>query len=119
MNYIIKSALYLILFACYSTIYANVPDGLWFWGEYPEGTILSDWLTAIWVLSFIQSLLLKLVLPVILIGSSLYIAYELFTAEGDESKMKKAWKSVTFAAIGLVSIAVSYAFVSVLSRISL
>jgi hypothetical protein len=43
--------------------------------------------------------LLKALLPVVLIGASIYIAYELFTAEGDEAKMKKAWKSVAYSAI--------------------
>ena len=62
---------------------------------------------------------MKVVLPIVVVGGSLYIAYELFTADGDETKMKRAWKSVTFTAIGLVCIAVSYAFVSVVSRISL
>lgn len=62
---------------------------------------------------------MKVLLPIVVVGGSLYVAYELFTADGDETKMKRAWKSVAFTAVGLVSIAVSYAFVSVLSRISL
>jgi hypothetical protein len=45
----------------------------------------------------IVSILLKIVLPIIVIGVALYSAYELFTAEGDESKMKRAWKSFTFS----------------------
>jgi hypothetical protein len=71
------------------------------------------------VLSFIQWVLLKLVLPVVVIWGSLYIAYELFTADGDETKMKKAWKGLTFTAVGLVCIAVSYAFVTIVSSLSL
>jgi hypothetical protein len=62
--------------------------------------------------------LLKVVLPIIVVGWGLYIAYELFGADGDETKMKKAWKSITYAAVGLICIAVSYAFVSIVSRIS-
>ena len=88
--------------------------------DYPIGTILNDdSLELIGILTIIQWVLLKVVLPIVVIGGSLYIAYELFTAEGDETKMKRAWKSVTFTAIGIVCIAVSYAFVSVVSRISL
>ncbi len=58
-------------------------------------------------------------MPVIIIGAMLYIAYELLTADGDEAKMKKAWKSLTFSAIALVIVAVSYALVSIISRIAL
>lgn len=80
---------------------------------------MADGLTLTGVLSLIQSILLKVALPIVIIGGSLYIAYELFTAEGDETKMKRAWKSLTFSAIGLICIAVSYAFVTVISGLSL
>jgi hypothetical protein len=99
---------------------AAEPPSLKVKGEYPTGTILNnDSLGLIGILSLIQWILLKVVLPIVVVGGSLYIAYELFTAEGDETKMKRAWKSVTFTAIGIVCIAVSYAFVSIVSRISL
>jgi hypothetical protein len=52
------------------------------------------------------------------VGASLYIAYELFSAEGDETKLKKAWKSVAYTAIALISIALSYAIVSIISGLS-
>jgi hypothetical protein len=71
------------------------------------------------VLSFIEWILLRVVLPLVIIGSALYIAYELFTADGSEERLKKAWKSVTFASIGIVSIAFAYAIVSLASRLSL
>jgi len=58
-------------------------------------------------------------MPVIIIGVSLYIAYQLFTADGDETQMKKAWKSLTFSSIALVVVAVSYALVAIISRIAL
>jgi uncharacterized membrane-anchored protein len=58
------------------------------------------------------------VLPIIVVGASLYIAYELFTAEGDESKMKKAWKSIAYTAVALIAIALSYGVVSIISRLS-
>jgi hypothetical protein len=51
------------------------------------------------VLSFVEEILLKVALPLIIIGTGLYVAYELFTAEGSEEKLKKAWKSVTFGSI--------------------
>lgn len=97
---------------------APVPPDIWFQQDYPEGTLIKGEMDIIMVLSLIQSILLKVILPIVLIGGSLYIAYELFTAEGDETKMKKAWKSVIFSAVGLISIAVSYAFVEILSTLS-
>ena len=86
----------------------------------PKGTIISDnAMSIIGILSLIQSILVKVVLPIIIVGASLYIAYQLFTAEGDESKMKKAGKSIAYSAIALVAIALSYAIVYVLSTLSL
>ena len=75
-------------------------------------------ITPIQILTLIQSVLLRVVLPIIVVGASLYIAYELFTAEGDESKMKKAWKSIAYTAVALISIALSYGLVSIVSRLS-
>ena len=66
----------------------------------------------------VQVVLLKVLLPVVVVGASLYIAYELFTAEGDETKLKKAWKSVAYTAIALIAIALSYAIVSIISGLS-
>lgn len=87
----------------------------------PEWSILSSggWLTIVSVITIIQSFLLKVVLPIVVVGASLYIAYELFTAEWDESKMKKAWKSIAYTAIALIAIALSYALVSIVSRIAI
>lgn len=86
----------------------------------PTGTTLDqNGVTLIWLISLTQAILLKVVLPVLLIGTSLYVAYELFTAEWDEAKMKKAWKSLTFSGVALVCIAVAYAFVSIVSTLSL
>jgi uncharacterized membrane-anchored protein len=70
------------------------------------------------ILTLIQVILLKVILPVVVVGASLYIAYELFTAEGDEAKLKKAWKSVAYTAISLIAIALSYAIVSIISGLS-
>jgi hypothetical protein len=121
-----KSFLFLLIF-CFSccsiaTLFAAAtpPSEIGFGGTwYPPGTIIDNWnVEIISVLSFVQGLLLKLMLPIVVIWGSLYIAYELFTAEWDETKMKKAWKSVVFTAIGLVCIAVSYAFVTILSTLS-
>lgn len=71
------------------------------------------------VLSFVEWILLRVVLPLVIIGSALYIAYGLFTADGNEEKLKKAWKSVTFTSIGIVSIAMAYAIVSLASRLAI
>ena len=86
----------------------------------PDGSILNpgESTTLISLLTLVQSVLLKVVLPIIVVGASLYIAYELFTADGDESRMKKAWKSVAYTAVALISIALSYGLVSIVSRLS-
>ena len=86
----------------------------------PDGTIWqSTNMTIPGVLSLIQAILLKVVLPIVIVGASLYVAYQLFTAEGDESKMKKAWKSIAYSAVALVAIALSAAIVKIISQISL
>lgn len=86
----------------------------------PDGTILkSSTLGISGILSLIQAVLLKVVLPIVIVGASLYVAYQLFTAEGDETKMKKAWKSIAYSAIALVAIALSVALVTIISQISL
>ena len=68
------------------------------------------------LLSFIQELLVKVALPLVAVGCGLYIAYLLFTAEGDESKMKKVWTAVTYSAIGIIAIMLSYFIVDLISR---
>lgn len=67
------------------------------------------------VLIFIQNVLLKLVLPLVAIGSALYIAYLLFNAEGDESKMKQAWTAVVYAIIAMVAIMLSSLIIRLIS----
>ena len=98
---------------------AYVPDQLILGESRNSNIISSDGVTFIGVLTLIQSILLKGVLPVVVIWASLYIAYELFTADGDETKMKHAWRSVAYTAIWLVSIAISYALVDIISRLSI
>ena len=84
-----------------------------------NGSILrAGGVSIIGILTLVQSILLKVILPIIVVGASLYIAYELFTAEGDESKMKQAWKSIVYTAIALISIGLSYGIVSIISRLS-
>ena len=86
----------------------------------PNGSILNaDEVTLTDVLTLVQAILLKLVLPVIVVGAGLYIAYQLLTAEWDETKMKSAWKSITFSAIALIVVALSYAVVRVISGLAL
>lgn len=67
------------------------------------------------VLIFIQNVLLKLVLPLVAVGSALYIAYLLFNAEGDESKMKQAWTAVVYAIIAMVAIMLSSLIIGLIS----
>ncbi len=71
------------------------------------------------ILVLVQSILLKVVLPLVLVGLGLYIAYELFTAQGDADKMKSAWKSVVYGIIALGAIALSYLIVDFISRLNL
>jgi hypothetical protein len=88
----------------------------------PTGSILtakSGTTGVVMILTLVQSFLLKVVLPIVIIGGSLYIAYELFLAEGDESKMKRAYKSIAYSAIALISIALSYAIVTVIYKLSI
>jgi Ni,Fe-hydrogenase I cytochrome b subunit len=70
-------------------------------------------------LSFVEEILLKVALPLVIIGTGLYVAYELFLAEGNEEKQKKAWKSLTFGSIGVICIAMGYAIISLVSRLSI
>lgn len=71
------------------------------------------------VLSLIQNLLLKVVLPLVAVGCGLYIAYIMFTAEGDESKMKTVWTAVTYTIVGIVTIMLAYFVVDLISRINI
>jgi uncharacterized membrane protein (Fun14 family) len=71
------------------------------------------------VLTFIEGFLLKVILPVVIVGSGLYIAYQLLTAEWNEEKNKKAWKSLTFSFIGVISIALAYAIIAIVARLSI
>lgn len=71
------------------------------------------------MLAFVQTVLIKLVLPLVAIGCGLYIAYLLFTAEGDESKMKKVWTAVTYSIIGIISIMLAYFVVDLISRVQI
>lgn len=56
------------------------------------------------VLELIQNILLTVGLPLVAVGTGIYIAYLLLTAEGDENKMKTAWKAVLFSAIAMLVI---------------
>ena len=71
------------------------------------------------ILSLAESFLLKVALPLVIIGTFLYVAWELLTAEGNEEKMKKAWKTLTFSTIGVIVITIAYAIVAMASRLSL
>lgn len=90
-------------------------------GMQPPNSILtnvSGW-TFYDFLAFIEAFLLKVALPLVIIGASLYIAYKLFLAEWNEEENKKAWKAVTYATIGVISIMISYALIAIVQRLSL
>lgn len=124
ITYIMKRIYLFLVIVCTSThtLFASIsisPGDIGFGGMGDNGSILkSDGISIIAVLSLGQSVLLRLILPIVIIGASLYIAYELFTADGDESKMKKAWKSIGYTAIALIAVALSYWVVSIVSRLS-
>lgn len=71
------------------------------------------------VLIFVQEVLLKVVLPIVAVGSMIYIAYELFTADGDSAKMKQAWSAVTYSIIALVTIMLSWVVVGMIAGLKL
>ncbi len=85
-----------------------------------DGSIFRD--SGSWTLmsffSYAEEILLRLVLPLVAVGVSIYIAYTLLTAEGDEEKMKKAWKSLSYSAIGFISVMCAYLFVTLISQLS-
>lgn len=96
-------------------------SGITKWNTWPDwSTVYSteqDWL--IKILEFIESFLLKVALPVVAVGTSFYIAYELFTAEWDSSKMQRAWKAVVYSIVAIVSILLSSLVINLISNINL
>ena len=119
--YLCMKSLYLASIVFLTFIYEWVlaaPNELMLWTLNSSIINASSVSEPVVILTLIQSILLKVVLPVIVVGASLYIAYELFTADGDEAKLKKAWKSIAYTAIALISIALSYALVSIVSGLS-
>lgn len=70
-------------------------------------------------LTIIQRVLLQLILPVVAVGCGLYIAYELFTADGDEAKMSSAWKAILYSVVAIICIGLSALIVSVISGLSI
>lgn len=105
-----------ILFATTIPVFAKL--GI---GDQPQNSILKNasWWTFLDFLAFIEAFLLKVVLPLVIIGTFLYVAYKLFLAEGNEEENKKAWKAVTYASIGVISIMLAYAVIAIVSRLSL
>lgn len=73
----------------------------------------------VWILIFVQNILLKVILPIVAVGSMLYIAYELFSAEGDETKLKRAWTMVWYAATAIIAIMLSGYIVGLISGLKL
>ncbi|MDD2694189.1 MAG: hypothetical protein PHY14_04670 [Candidatus Gracilibacteria bacterium] len=100
------------IFAEVSTTGVNPSSDIWA-GESGNGWTLEM------VLSYIEKVLVRGAVPLIITGVTLYIGYQLMTAEGDEEKMKKAFKSLTYGAIGLIAIACAYTFVVIISGLSL
>ncbi len=84
---------FLIIFS--DALAAPVTSGI----ETPHDAIRDRSWDLIGIFTFIESFLLKAALPLIVVGAFLYIAWELLTADGNEEKMKKAWKAVTFTAV--------------------
>ncbi len=118
--YTIQGLFMILFFAItHKSVTATPADSRLFVGT-PTGdpSIMTAVGSPVVILTMVQSILLKVVIPVIVVGASLYIAYELFTAEGDESRMKKAWKSVAYTAVALIAIALSYAIVSIVTKLS-
>lgn len=72
-----------------------------------------------WLLAYAEKFILQVVLPIGVVWVAIYVGYQLVTASGDEEKMKKAFKSLTYSSIGLIATACAYAFVYVLGRLSI
>ena len=70
------------------------------------------------ILSYVERILLRGVLPVVAVGVFLHVAGLLLMAEGNEEEMKKAWKTLTYSAIAFIAIALAYAAVAIVSRLS-
>lgn len=87
-------------------------------GVNPNGSLGVNGWTMSSLLSYGEQFLLKAVLPLTVVGVALYVGYHLVTAEGDEEKMKKAFKSLTYSAVGLIAVACAYAVVRVISTLS-
>lgn len=58
-------------------------------------------------------------LGIITVTIFLIIAFRLFIADGNEEEFKSAWKAVTYAAVGLALIPISYAVVRIILGVSL
>ncbi len=63
--------------------------------------------------------ILLVAFPLIAIGVFLWVAYNLFTAQGNEEQFKKAWKSLVYVGVGIVVAMASYVLVKVVTNISL
>ena len=70
-------------------------------------------------LAFIQKILLQVILPLVAVGCGLSIAYDLFTADGDETKMKQAWTAVLYSIIAIITIMLSAFVISLISRLNI
>jgi hypothetical protein len=55
----------------------------------------------------------------VVVGVSLYVAYQLFTAEWDAGKLKNAWKTLLYSAVGIIVALLSYALVKIASTYSI
>lgn len=102
---------------------SSVPSDYYFPDALPKGSIVvpnskgSDGI--VWILIFVQNILLKVILPIVAVGSMLYIAYELFSAEGDETKLKRAFTLVWYAATAIIAIMLSWYVVGLISGLKL
>ena len=61
----------------------------------------------------------EVILPLVAVGCGLYIAYDLFTADGDEAKMKQAWTAVLYSIIAIITIMLSAFVISLISRLNI
>ncbi|MBP6981627.1 hypothetical protein KBB25_02530 [Candidatus Gracilibacteria bacterium] len=102
-------------------VFAISKDDIGFGDQTPQGSIFSSGSGNGWnlisVLRFVEEILLKVALPLVLVGTFLYLAYQLLTADGDETRMKKAWKGVTYSIVGMLTITVAYAVVALILQL--
>ena len=71
------------------------------------------------ILVLVQDVILWGVLPVAVVGVSLYTAYQLFMAEGNADRLKTAIKTIIYGIAGIIIALLAYAFVRIVTTLNI